>query len=77
LVGGYFLLLNWELPYMVWLLVAWLVVETILFATLLWYIEDWRNDYFQLTPSRLVLVEPNRSYFRRAGGGALESHPEH
>ncbi len=57
LVGGYFLLLNWELPYMVWLLVAWLVVETILFATLLWYIEDWRNDYFQLTPSRLVLVE--------------------
>lgn len=57
LVGGYFLLLNWELPYMVWFLVAWLVVETVLFAALLWYIEDWRNDYFQLTPSRLVLVE--------------------
>lgn len=42
---------------MVWFLVAWLVVETVLFAALLWYIEDWRNDYFQLTPSRLVLVE--------------------
>lgn len=56
LVGGYFLLWNWGQPYTIWLLIAWLVVEVILFATLLWYIEDWRNDYFQLTPNRLVLV---------------------
>ncbi|HNT75400.1 MAG TPA: cyclic nucleotide-binding domain-containing protein [Anaerolineae bacterium] len=55
--GAYLLLRNWYLPYMIWLMVAWLVVEVFLFAILLWYIEDWRNDYFQLTANRLVLVE--------------------
>ncbi len=38
-------------------LVAWLFVEAIAFAALLWYVEDWRNDYFQLTGSHIILVE--------------------
>ncbi|MBN2006911.1 MAG: cyclic nucleotide-binding domain-containing protein [Anaerolineae bacterium] len=54
--GGYFLLVNWGGAGMVWLFAGWLLVEAILFAMLLWYIEDWRNDYFQLTPARLILV---------------------
>jgi len=54
--GGYFLVRNWG-PAIVWLLIAWLFVESILFAMLLWFIEDWRNDYFQLTPNRMILVQ--------------------
>jgi len=42
---------------MLWLFFLWLFVEALLFGGLLWFIEDWRNDYFQLTPSRIVLVE--------------------
>lgn len=38
-------------------LVAWLIVEAILLAVLLWFIEDWRNDYVQLTPSHIILVK--------------------
>lgn len=55
--GGYFLLVNWGMPGIVWLFTGWLVLEAALFALLLWYIEDWRNDYFQLTPTRLILVQ--------------------
>lgn len=40
-----------------WLFFLWLFCEAILFGGLLWFIEDWRNDYFQLTPSRIFLVE--------------------
>jgi hypothetical protein len=40
-----------------WLFFLWLFMEALLFGGLLWFIEDWRNDYFQLTPSRIVLVE--------------------
>jgi len=38
-------------------LVAWLIVEAILLAVLLWFVEDWRNDYVQLTPSHIILVK--------------------
>ncbi len=55
--GGYFLLVNWGAPGVIWLFVGWLVLEVALFVMLLWHIEDWRNDYFQLTPSRLILVK--------------------
>lgn len=36
--------------------VAWLFLEAVLLAILLWFVEDWRNDYFQLTPSHIILV---------------------
>ena len=55
--GGYFLLLNWEAPTFTWFFIGWLLVEAALFGFLLWFIEDWRNDYFQLTPHRIVLVQ--------------------
>ena len=35
----------------------WLLVESVLFALLLWAIEDWRNDYFQITPTRMIMVD--------------------
>ena len=54
--GGYFLLRNWG-PAILWLFIVWLFVESVLFAMLLWFIEDWRNDYFQLTPNRMILVQ--------------------
>ena len=55
--GGYFLLLTWETATTMWLFIGWLLIEAMLFAALLWFIEDWRNDYFQLTPHRVVLVQ--------------------
>jgi CRP-like cAMP-binding protein len=42
--------------FLVWM-VAWLVLEAVVFGVLLWFVEDWRNDYFQLTPSHIILVE--------------------
>jgi uncharacterized membrane protein YdbT with pleckstrin-like domain len=57
-IGGILVLLSrWERPEATWLLIVWLSLEAVLFAILLWFIEDWRNDYFQLTPNRVVLVE--------------------
>lgn len=38
------------------LVLFWLVGEAVLFFLVLWFIEDWRNDYFELTPSRIILV---------------------
>ncbi len=35
---------------------VWLFVVAILMGLVLWYIEDWRNDYFQITPSRIIEV---------------------
>lgn len=35
---------------------AWLFLEAVLLGILLWFVEDWRNDYFQLTPSHIILV---------------------
>ncbi|MGC9349355.1 MAG: cyclic nucleotide-binding domain-containing protein [Anaerolineae bacterium] len=36
--------------------VIWLILEALLLGALLWLVEDWRNDYFQLTPSHIILV---------------------
>jgi uncharacterized membrane protein YdbT with pleckstrin-like domain len=36
--------------------IIWLIGEAVLFGWVLWFIEDWRNDYFELTPSRIILV---------------------
>jgi uncharacterized membrane protein YdbT with pleckstrin-like domain len=36
---------------------AWLIVEGGLFGALLWFIEDWRNDYFEITPNRVIQVD--------------------
>lgn len=38
-------------------LILWLIAESVLFAMLLWAIEDWRNDYFQITPTRMIMVD--------------------
>ncbi len=37
-------------------LALWLLAEVINFGVILWLVEDWRNDYFEITPTRLVLV---------------------
>ena len=37
--------------------VGWLFFEAIAFAAVLWFFEDWRNDYFQITPSHIILVQ--------------------
>lgn len=37
--------------------VAWLTLEAILLGVLLWFVEDWRNDYVQITPSHIILVQ--------------------
>jgi CRP-like cAMP-binding protein/membrane protein YdbS with pleckstrin-like domain len=38
-------------------LVGWLVIEAILLGILLWFVEDWRNDHFELTPSHIILIK--------------------
>ncbi len=38
-------------------LTIWLFIEAVIFAALLWVIQDWRNDFFQITPSRIILVD--------------------
>jgi len=53
-VGG--ILFSTRLISTLWLLFGWLVVEGVLFGVLLWRIEDWRNDYFELSPGRIMLV---------------------
>ncbi len=55
--GGYYILHSWNQQSTTWILIVWLLVEAVLFAVLLWFVEDWRNDYFQLTPNRLILVQ--------------------
>jgi len=37
--------------------VVWLIAEIILLAVLLYLIEDWRNDYVELTQTHVVLVQ--------------------
>ncbi len=57
--GGSYLLSLLEKgdPHFTSWLVAWLILEAILLGALLWFVEDWRNDYVQLTPSHVILVE--------------------
>ncbi len=57
-LGGplYFLVVSTsEIP-LGWI-VTWLFAIAVLLGVSLWLIEDWRNDYFELTPSRVVLFE--------------------
>lgn len=56
-IGGLVLLtpLVGDTGFLGWL-VGWLVLEAIALAALFWFVEDWRNDYFQLTPSHIILV---------------------
>ncbi|MFN2108949.1 MAG: cyclic nucleotide-binding domain-containing protein [Anaerolineae bacterium] len=57
--GGLFLYSLWNAGnthFSSWL-VAWLLIQAILLAVFLWFVEDWRNDYIQITPSHVILVE--------------------
>lgn len=54
-LGGIYYFATQE--YKIGLLAVWLLVEAFLLGALLWQIEDWRNDYFQVTPTRLIVVE--------------------
>ncbi len=40
------------------------VLEIALFFYALWHWEDWRNDYFQITPQRFIVVERKPLYLR-------------
>ncbi len=68
-IGGIVFLQNlWDannVHFTSWL-VAWLILEAILLAALLWFVEDWRNDYVQLTPSHVILVEQKPLLLREA-----------
>ncbi len=55
--GALYFMADLHSPGGLWLFFLWLFGEAILFGALLWFVEDWRNDYFQLTPNRIVLVE--------------------
>ena len=55
-IGGYFLTTVLEDPGFTTWFVAWLVAETVLLGVFLYYVEDWRNDYFELTPSHIIEV---------------------
>ena len=55
--GPFYLATRARTPSFAGWLVAWLFVEAIAFAALLWFVEDWRNDYFQLTGSHIILVD--------------------
>jgi len=57
--GGYFLIKNAANVNFPWMLALWMFVETLLIGGLLWFIEDWRNDYFELTPHHIILIERN------------------
>ncbi len=66
--GSVFLLDLWNadsIHFASWL-VAWLILQAILLAVLLWFVEDWRNDYVQLTPSHVILVEQKPLLLREA-----------
>jgi len=58
-IGGLIFLPNTlqQDPDKLWMLIVWLILEGALFATLLWFIEDWRNDYFEVTPNRIIQVD--------------------
>ncbi len=55
--GGAYLFRLQDHPHLDIWVVLWLAVETILLGVLLWFVEDWRNDYVQITPSHVILVE--------------------
>jgi len=36
---------------------GWIIVEMLLLGVVMWYIEDWRNDFFQITPTHIIHVD--------------------
>jgi CRP-like cAMP-binding protein len=57
-IGGGLLLISLDVEQNLWVWIAvWLGLEALSIAVLMWFIEDWRNDYFQLTRSHIILVE--------------------
>jgi len=57
-IGGPAFLLTSSTATLYWgWIVGWLFFEAVAFAAVLWYFEDWRNDYFQITPSHIILVQ--------------------
>jgi CRP-like cAMP-binding protein len=57
-VGGGLFLIQRAIKGNFWVwLVAWLVPEAVSLGILIWFVEDWRNDYFELTRSHIILVE--------------------
>lgn len=55
--GAWILKALWDTPEFFGALVGWFVIEAILLGILLWFVEDWRNDYFELTPSHIILIQ--------------------
>lgn len=53
-LGIYFGLINISSSPVFW--GSWIAGEVITVALLIWFLEDWRNDYFELSPSRIKLV---------------------
>ncbi|MCD4738373.1 MAG: cyclic nucleotide-binding domain-containing protein [Anaerolineae bacterium] len=51
---------------LIYWLVFWLSGSAVLFAWLLWAIEDWANDYFEVTPGRIVIVYQKPLLFSRS-----------
>ncbi len=39
------------------ILFIWLGAESVVLGILFWFIEDWRNDYFQLTQNKIIQVD--------------------
>lgn len=56
-VGGYFLLQSLGELDSIAGPVAWLVAEAIFLGVFLYIVEDWRNDYFELTPTHVIEVD--------------------
>lgn len=57
-VGGIaYLITRWGQPSFAGWLVGWLFIEAVISGILLWIVEDWRNDFFELTPSHIILVQ--------------------
>ena len=55
LLGAAALTLGW-LPGTAILIGIWIIGEVVTVSLVLWYLEDWRNDYFELSPGRITLV---------------------
>ncbi|MDF1516286.1 MAG: PH domain-containing protein, partial [Anaerolineae bacterium] len=57
-VGGFLFLFNLPEGASVvnWFLI-WLGAEAVCIGVLFWFIEDWRNDYFQMTKNKIIQVD--------------------
>ncbi len=55
--GGLIVLASLEPADMAYWLIPWLFAEVVLLCVVLWYIEDWRNDFFEITPTHIIHVD--------------------